>query len=52
MIQSWVDELKKHGPTNIILAIAGNKCDLEKQREVQTAGKMRNMNDLQSTLSC
>jgi len=30
----WVDELKQRAPPNIVLAIAGNKCDLESQRAV------------------
>ncbi|XP_065827761.1 ras-related protein Rab-22A-like [Oscarella lobularis] len=31
----WIDELKQFGPQNIVVAIAGNKCDLE-EREVPT----------------
>ena len=34
-LRSWVNELCKHGPPNIVLAIAGNKTDLEELREVQ-----------------
>ena len=30
----WVQELKQRAPPNIVLAIAGNKCDLENQRAV------------------
>jgi len=33
-VKSWVRELNNHGSQNIILAIAGNKCDLEERREV------------------
>ncbi|XP_076370954.1 ras-related protein Rab-22A-like isoform X1 [Tachypleus tridentatus] len=38
-LKGWVRELQHHGPPGIILAIAGNKCDLEDYREVsyQTA---------------
>jgi len=34
-VKSWVRELNNHGTQNIILAIAGNKCDLDDRREVQ-----------------
>ncbi|XP_064337685.1 ras-related protein Rab-31 isoform X2 [Camelus dromedarius] len=27
-LKKWVKELKEHGPENIVMAIAGNKCDL------------------------
>lgn len=30
----WVQELRSHGPSDIVIAIAGNKCDLEDLREV------------------
>jgi Ras-related protein Rab-22 len=36
-LQTWVEELKKHGPPNIVLAVAGNKSDLEDRRSVPTA---------------
>jgi len=35
-VKSWVKELTMHGPRHIVLAIAGNKCDLEDRREVST----------------
>lgn len=35
-VQSWVRELKKMASKNIVLAIAGNKSDLDKQRQVET----------------
>ena len=31
-LQNWVQELQSLGPENIVIAIAGNKCDLESQR--------------------
>ena len=31
----WVEELKQRAPPNIVIAIAGNKCDLENQRAVR-----------------
>ncbi|GMF10400.1 unnamed protein product [Phytophthora lilii] len=31
---NWVKELKQLGPDNIVIAIAGNKSDLEEKREV------------------
>jgi len=34
-LKNWVNELKQLGPKNIIIAIAGNKNDLEDQREVE-----------------
>ncbi|XP_069778508.1 vesicle-associated membrane protein-associated protein A-like isoform X2 [Narcine bancroftii] len=33
-LKKWVKELKEHGPENIVVAIAGNKCDLADMREV------------------
>ncbi|VDH98158.1 ras-related protein Rab-22A-like [Mytilus galloprovincialis] len=33
-VKDWINELKKNASHNIILAIAGNKCDLEDLREV------------------
>lgn len=33
-LKSWVQELESHGPENIVIAIAGNKNDLEESREV------------------
>ncbi|XP_035829382.1 ras-related protein Rab-22A isoform X2 [Aplysia californica] len=34
-VKSWVHELHRHGPAKIVIAIAGNKCDLEDLREVR-----------------
>ncbi|XP_061582787.1 ras-related protein Rab-22A isoform X2 [Cololabis saira] len=33
-LKNWVKELRQHGPPNIVVAIAGNKCDLIDAREV------------------
>ncbi|GCB80410.1 hypothetical protein scyTo_0018108 [Scyliorhinus torazame] len=33
-LKNWVKELGQHGPPNIVVAIAGNKCDLTDAREV------------------
>lgn len=33
-MQTWISELKQLGPPNIVLAIAGNKSDLEQERRV------------------
>ncbi|CAB1449332.1 unnamed protein product [Pleuronectes platessa] len=33
-LKNWVKELRQHGPPNIVVAIAGNKCDLSDAREV------------------
>jgi len=39
-MKSWVKELNKLGPEKLILAVAGNKCDLKEQRQVSyNAGK-------------
>ena len=38
-VKSWLSELRKNGSTNTIVALAGNKCDLEDLREVQHRGK-------------
>nr|XP_045742997.2 ras-related protein Rab-31 [Mirounga angustirostris] len=32
-LKKWVKELKEHGPENIVMAIAGNKCDLSDIRQ-------------------
>ena len=34
ILQEWIKELNRLGPPDIVLAIAGNKCDLEDKREV------------------
>lgn len=36
-MQTWISELKQLGPPNIVLAIAGNKSDLEQERRVPYA---------------
>ena len=33
--KSWVRELQKQGNAALIMALAGNKCDMEEKREVQ-----------------
>lgn len=33
-LKNWIEELKNQGPKDIAIAIAGNKADLEDQREV------------------
>jgi GTPase SAR1 family protein len=30
-LDSWIEELKKHGPNNLSMCIAGNKKDLKDQ---------------------
>lgn len=37
MVKTWVRELRSMGPQDIIIAIAGNKLDLEDSRQVATA---------------
>ncbi|GFS35729.1 ras-related protein Rab-22A [Nephila pilipes] len=33
-VKGWIRELQLHGPSNVIMAIAGNKADLSERREV------------------
>ncbi|XP_060595033.1 ras-related protein Rab-22A-like [Ruditapes philippinarum] len=35
-VKDWINELNKNASGNIVIAIAGNKCDLEDLREVDT----------------
>lgn len=35
-LKDWIKEIKRYGPQECVIAIAGNKCDLEDQREVST----------------
>ncbi|KAG2373738.1 hypothetical protein C9374_011827 [Naegleria lovaniensis] len=35
--KNWVKELQRQGTTNIVIALAGNKVDLEDKRQVETA---------------
>jgi small GTP-binding protein len=34
--KSWVKELQRRGDPNVVIALAGNKCDMEGKRKVQT----------------
>lgn len=42
-VRDWVNELKKNASSQIVLAIAGNKCDLEDLREVNRKGNLMNI---------
>nr|XP_054762053.1 ras-related protein Rab-22A-like [Lytechinus pictus] len=33
-VRDWIRELRQHGPENIVISVAGNKCDLEDLREI------------------
>lgn len=35
-VKDWVQELRKNGTIDMVIAIAGNKCDLEDLREVRS----------------
>merc|ERR1711988_883201 len=35
-LQDWVKELKMQGPSNILIAVVGNKADLAEKRDVDT----------------
>ena len=37
-VKEWIHELRKNGTVDMVIAIAGNKCDLEDLREVRTKG--------------
>jgi len=39
IVKEWVSELKEKASPQIVLAIAGNKCDLEDLREVKKNGR-------------
>lgn len=34
MLQSWVEELRRNGPPDILIALAGNKLDLAERRKI------------------
>jgi Ras-related protein Rab-5C len=34
--KSWVKELQRRGDPNVVIALAGNKADMETKRKVQT----------------
>lgn len=34
--KSWVKELQKRGDSNMVIALCGNKCDMENKRKVET----------------
>lgn len=40
-MQSWIQELRQLGPPNLVLAIAGNKVDIEQLRQVWMMGRER-----------
>jgi Ras-related protein Rab-5C len=34
--KAWVNELQRQADPNIVIALAGNKCDLENRRAIET----------------
>ena len=46
VLQEWITELNRLGPANIVLAIAGNKCDLEETREVSEKSQSLSLSSL------
>ena len=36
-LRKWVRELQANGPSDIVMAVVGNKCDLGDQRQVAAA---------------
>ena len=47
-MQTWITELKQLGPQNIVLAITGNKSDLEQARKVCVCACVHVTNHLSS----
>lgn len=47
-LKNWVRELRQHGPPNIVVAIAGNKCDLSDARWTLNSKKQRQSISAQS----
>jgi len=45
-LKTWVTELQQQGPTDIAIAIAGNKADLEPQREITTEAAEQYANEI------
>lgn len=37
-VLTWMQNLKQYADQDIVIAIAGNKCDLEDKRKVQFSG--------------
>jgi Ras-related protein Rab-5C len=35
--KTWIEELQRQGSADIVIGLAGNKCDLEQKREVPKA---------------
>lgn len=40
-LKDWVTELQSQAPRDMVLVIAGNKCDLQSSREVETSTAQR-----------
>lgn len=36
-LQRWIDEVRRYTASNVILALVGNKCDLDGERQVEQA---------------
>ena len=51
VLQEWITELNRLGPANIVLAIAGNKCDLEETREVSEGWSLLSLSSSSPTNS-
>ena len=43
--KSWVKELQRRGDPNVVIALAGNKADMEQKRKVQTEEAQQYAND-------
>jgi Ras-related protein Rab-21 len=46
-VVSWIKELKDQGEKNIVIVVAGNKCDMEKERQINRAEAMEFCRKLQ-----
>jgi Ras-related protein Rab-5C len=50
-MRRWVSELQKQASPNIVLALAGNKCDLASHREVTQADLDKYLQELRKDTS-
>ena len=50
-LKSWVRELQQLGPENIVLAVCGNKSDLEDKREVSKEDAQAYANEIGAIFS-
>lgn len=49
-LETWVKELKKHGPDNLRICIAANKSDMIEQREVSEKDLEKYVKEIDASL--